>query len=237
MSFRGFLAQPDGAGIKAPKVPGTMDLEELNERAHPEFKRALEANNTIKLCRTSPVEVWNRQKRQRQDLARSLRKANISTNRYGLTNEEMKTYRESPDKFENILAAHAASGVIPYLVDLKISFAAYTRLLCARDVLSDSICNRESNPDPENLPIGDSLLTSLIFLELWSRLQPPVFSQPEPNTTIDKWIENIKEQNFALRESAKWGPLCKLYEQLTVDETNFYEPRHDSLDSPDFDSE
>ncbi|KAF7932350.1 hypothetical protein BELL_0137g00150 [Botrytis elliptica] len=237
MSFRGFLAQPDGARIKAPKVTGTMDLEELNARAHPEFKRALEANDTIKLRRTSPVEVWRRQKRQRQDLARRLRKANISTNGYGLTNEEMKTYRESPDKFQNILAAHAASGVIPYLVDLRISFATYTRLLCDRYALSDIICNRESNPDPESLPIGDSLLTSLIFLELWSRLQPPFSSQREPNTTIDKWIENIKEQNFALRESTKWGRLCELHEQLTVDQTDFYAPRHDSLDSLDFDSE
>lgn len=137
----------------------------------------------------------------------------------------MKTYRESSDKFENILAAHAASGVIPYVVDFKISLQDYTRLLSARDSIRGK------------LPIGDSLLASLEFLERWIRLTPPVFTKPQEDTTADNWIDNMKEQNFRLRESTQWGPLFKLYEQWIIDENDFYAPRHDSLDSLDYDSE
>ncbi|TGO19242.1 hypothetical protein BTUL_0005g00910 [Botrytis tulipae] len=222
MSFLGFLAPPDRPRTT---VPGTMELEELNARAHPEFKTALEANGTTKLFSTSPVEDLNREKRRHQDLELSHRKANILKNGYGLTEEEMKTYRESPDKFENILAAHAASGNVPYVIDLKISLSKYSKLIDARN----SIYGK--------LPVGDSHLASpecLMFLERWIRLQPPVFSKTEQNTM---WNEKIKEQDFALRESPQWGLLYKLYEQWVIDETNFYEPQHDSLDSLDFDSD
>ncbi|KAF5871269.1 uncharacterized protein Bfra_007784 [Botrytis fragariae] len=233
-----YLTPPDSAPIMAASLLPVADYtEEKNVRENPEFKMALRGNGIIKLHGTSPVEDWNQKKRKRQDLDWSHRKANIPSNGYGLTKEEMKTYREGSDKFENILAAHAASGGIPYVVDLKLSLADYTRLFSARDSLSarDSIC--ESDSMREKLPTGDSLLASLKFLERWSRLTTPVFSKTKRNPTIDKWNENIKEQDLALRESAQWGPLCKLYEQWAIDETNFYEPQHDSLDSLDFDSD
>ncbi|TGO22563.1 hypothetical protein BPAE_0163g00240 [Botrytis paeoniae] len=226
MSPNVYLTPPGSAPImKASLLPVVDYTEEPNARDYPEFRMALQASGNIKLCTTSPVENWNQKKRKRQDLEWSHRKANIPRNGYGLTKEEMKTYRESSDKFENILAAHAASGVIPYVADLKISLADYTRLLSARDFIR------------EKLPIGDSLLAPLEFLERWSRLKPPVFSKTEQSTTIDNWNEKIKEQDSALRESSQWGPLCKLYEQWVIDENNFYEPQHDSLDSLDFDSD
>ncbi|KAF7889062.1 hypothetical protein EAF00_009362 [Botryotinia globosa] len=216
MSFLGFLAPPDRPRTK---VPGTMELEELNARAHPEFKKAIDGNGTIKLFSTSLVEDFHQL---------SHRKANIPKNGYGLTEEEMKTYRKSPDKFENILAAHAASGNVPYVIDLKISLSKYAKLIKA--------CNSIKG----KLPVGDSHLVSLeclMFLERWIRLQAPVFSKTEQNATVDRWNEKIKEQDFALRESPQWALLYKLYEQSVIDETNFYEPQHDSLDELDFDSD
>ncbi|TGO69558.1 hypothetical protein BOTNAR_0009g00050 [Botryotinia narcissicola] len=225
MSFLGFLAPPERPRTR---LPGTMELEELNARAHPEFKTATDANGTTKLFSTSPVEDLNHEKRRLQDLELSHRKANIPKNGYGLIEKEMKTYTKSPDKFENILAAHAAPGNIPYVIDLKISLSKYAKLIEA--------CNSIYG----KLPVGDSHLASLeclMFLERWIRLQAPVFSKTEKNATIDRWNEKIKEQDFALRESPQWGLLYKLYEQWVIDKTNFYEPQHDSLDDPDFDSD
>ncbi|TGO38187.1 hypothetical protein BHYA_0080g00350 [Botrytis hyacinthi] len=218
MSFPDLLTPPDSARIKV-KLPGTMELEESNARAHPE-------NGTIKHCSTLPVEDWTHEKRRRQDLERSHRKANIPKKGYGLTEEQIKIYRESADKFENILAAHATSGAIPYVVDLKITDEQYARLLSSYNSIYDQ------------LPIGDALMAfveSLEFLERWSRLQRPVFSNIKKNTTIDKWNEKIKEQDFALRESSQWGPLYKLYEQWAIYETDFHQSQYQSFDSLSFD--
>ncbi|KAM0157022.1 hypothetical protein ACHAPG_004910 [Botrytis cinerea] len=220
------LTPPNSTETKASNlVPVAHNMNESSARDSQESGQNLEFSCNISLDNISPVENWNAKKRKRQDLAWSHRKANVPTNGYGLTKEEMKTYRESSDKFENILAAHAASGVIPYVVDFKISLQDYTRLLSARDSIRGK------------LPIGDSLLAYLEFLERWIRLTPPVFTKPQEDTTADKWIDNMKEQNFRLRESTQWGPLFKLYEQWIIDENDFYAPRHDSLDSLDYDSE
>ncbi|TGO63562.1 hypothetical protein BCON_0012g00520 [Botryotinia convoluta] len=193
MSSTAYLTPPGSAEIKAASLLPVADYtEEPNARDFPEFRKALGANGNIKLCSTSPVEDWNRKKRKRQDLDWSHRKAKIPSNGYGLTKEEMKTYREISDKFENILAAHAASGVIPYVVNLQISLPDHTKFLSARDSIRGK------------LPIGDSLLVSLEFLERWSRLTTPVFFKTKRSPTIDKWNEKMQEQDFTLRESAQW---------------------------------
>ncbi|KAF7944297.1 hypothetical protein EAE96_010697 [Botrytis aclada] len=201
-------------------IPADIALEAANARRHPGFYMAVQARGSITLRSTSLVEVLNKKKRKRQ--------AAIQNYRCGLTEGELTVYKESPDNFEKILAAHAASGIISYVVDLRISLSDYTRLLSARDSIR------------QKLPIGDSLLKSLEFLERWSRLRVPAFFKTEGNPTMYKWIQNMKEQDLALRASPQWGPLCQLYEEWVVDEadkSNFYEPQHDSLDSLYFDSD
>ncbi|KAF7897840.1 uncharacterized protein EAF01_008806 [Botrytis porri] len=223
MSSPIYLTPSDSDSDVAASLLSSPDYTaEDNAKEYPGFSMALQANGTTNLRTPSPVEELNQKKRKREDLEWSHRKAQIPTNGYGLTKEEMKTYTESSDKFENILAAHAASGVIPHAVDFRISLADHTRCLSVRDSNSGK------------LPKGESILTSLEFIERWIRLTPPVFCNAQ-SPTVQKWNEEMKEQDFAMRESSKWGPLYRMYEDWIVDQTNFYEPRHDSLDSLDFD--
>ncbi|THV52998.1 hypothetical protein BGAL_0062g00140 [Botrytis galanthina] len=217
MSLSDFLTPPCSGEIKmAETATGTMELEELNARAHPWFKAALEAKDTIKLGSISFVEEWIRIKRELQS---HHRKANISKDGYGLTEQQIVTYRTSADKFENFLVAHATSGTIPYVVDLKISNAQYKRLLGVYEYIFDK------------LSICDAIypcVESLEFLERWSRLQRPVFFITKTNTEVDRWNEKIKEKDFELRESSHWGPLYSLYEQWAMYETDFRDPQRNS---------